>query len=97
MTPRAGRTDEVEAVSTFLSDVQNEVTRARIKFPDSKHLLAALMEEVGELANALLEEEYGRGVTSEMVYREAVQVAVVAMRLAEEGEPSFPRYEPPQS
>lgn len=78
----------------FLADVSDEVNKARAKFPRGRHLLAALMEEVGELANALLEQEYGNGVTSEMVYREAVQVATVAMRIAEEGEDAFPKFSP---
>lgn len=80
--------------SDFLNDVAIEVKKARAKFPMGRHLLPALMEEVGELANALLEQEYGHGVSSEDVYREAVQVATVAMRIAEEGEPVFPKYQP---
>ena len=35
-----------------LIDVAAEVTRARAKFPSSRFLLTALMEEVGELAKA---------------------------------------------
>ncbi len=80
--------------SEFLDDVAIEVQKARAKFPNGRHLLPALMEEVGELANALLEQEYGHGVSSEDVYREAVQVATAAMRIAEEGEPVFPKYQP---
>ncbi len=82
-------------MNRFLADVLTEVNRARAKFPGNKHLLAALMEEVGELANALLEEEYGEGVSSADVYREAVQVAAMAMRIADEGEPGFAKYTPP--
>lgn len=69
--------------NTAIHDLKSEIDRAVTKFPSNKHLLAALMEEVGELAKALLEgdEEY---------YLEAIQVACVAIRIATEGDPSFP-------
>lgn len=65
-----------------LYDVQNEVLRARQKFPDNDLLMVALTEEVGELAKALLDE------TPERVYAEAIQVACVALRIATEGDKS---------
>ncbi len=64
--------------------LQNEVMRARAKFPGNRHLLAALTEEVGELAQAILQ----RKPHSEVV-EEAIQVACVAMRIAEEGDSAF--------
>lgn len=69
--------------NTAVHDVKMELDRARAKHPENKHMLAALMEEVGELAKALLEgdDEY---------YTEAIQVACVAIRIATEGDPSFP-------
>lgn len=45
--------------------------------------MCALTEEVGEVAKALLDESPDR------VYEEAVQVAVMAMRLATEGDRSL--------
>ena len=47
----------VGGVPGFLMEVEFEVERARKKFPSNEHLLAALMEEVGELAKAHLENE----------------------------------------
>jgi NTP pyrophosphatase (non-canonical NTP hydrolase) len=68
------------------SDVAEEVMRARAKFPSNEHLLAALMEEVGELAKALLE-----GESVERIRAEAAQVACVAVRIIEEGDSDFYR------
>ena len=67
-----------------LSDVSKEVVRAREKFPTNEHMLAALMEEVGELSNALLEQN-----PWEEIYGEAKQVAAVAIRIMEEGDSDF--------
>lgn len=64
--------------------VQAEVIRARLKFPRNRYLLAALTEEVGELAQAILQ-----GKDRDAIEREAIQVACVAIRLCEEGDSSF--------
>jgi len=65
-------------------DVRNEVWRARAKFPEGKRqtrlLMDALVEEVGELAKARLE----HGPKSEQAYTEASHVACVAFRMMEE-------------
>lgn len=62
-------------------EVLNEINRARAKFPTNEHLMIALVEEVGELAQALLQQKPDREI-----YAEAIQVACVAMRIAEEGD-----------
>lgn len=67
-----------------LHKITFELARARFKHPGNAHLLAALTEEVGELANALLEKR-PRSVTTE-----AIQVACVAIRIIEEGDGDFP-------
>ena len=64
--------------------VRTEVEQARHKFPRPDLLLTALVEEVGELAQALL--QHGSG---ELVEREAIQVAAVAIRILEEGDPIY--------
>jgi hypothetical protein len=58
---------------TTMGDLAEEIVRAREKFPRNGHMLAALMEEVGE---------------------EAIQVACVALRIAEEGDADFPGIQP---
>lgn len=69
--------------------IDAEVRFARTKFPDNKHMLAALTEEVGELAQALIDHSRGKQSGAD-VYAEAIQVAAMAIRLAEEGDGEFP-------
>ena len=64
----------------FVADVLTEYERAVAKFPGDNVTGLALMEEVGELATAMFEEPF------EAVRKEAVQVAVMAMRVALEGD-----------
>ncbi|MFP4615551.1 MAG: hypothetical protein ACLFRB_06715 [Thiohalorhabdus sp.] len=66
----------------FVGVVQDEIKEARTKFPGNGRQFTALVEEVGELAEALL--EHGSG--SERVREEAVQVAAMAQRVAVEGD-----------
>src|SRR5215471_13446166 len=78
----------------FTEDVLVELQRARRKFPSSYLVLAALTEELGELAQAMLYERAGKGNASgkdpkRHVWDEAVQVAAMALRVAVEGDPSF--------
>jgi NTP pyrophosphatase (non-canonical NTP hydrolase) len=68
----------------FFHDVREEIAVTTPRFPDSKHRLAALMEEVGELSTALLE-----GEGTQRVYDEAKQVAATAAKIALEGDRSF--------
>jgi NTP pyrophosphatase (non-canonical NTP hydrolase) len=69
---------------TTLGALMNEVTAARAKFPGNRHLLAALTEEVGELAQAMLQKQ-----SRERIQKEALQVACVALRILEEGDAAF--------
>lgn len=64
--------------------INAEVIKARIKFPGNRLLLAALTEEVGELARALLQRK-----PKDEIEREAIQVAAVAVRIIEEGDATF--------
>lgn len=64
----------------LLGDICAELIRARRKFPGKNVTLAALVEEVGELAKATFEESADR------VRKEAVQVAVMAMRMILDGD-----------
>jgi NTP pyrophosphatase (non-canonical NTP hydrolase) len=67
---------------TFLA-IQQELKNAREKFPNSTLSMNALVEEVGELAKALMDE------SASNVRAEAIQVAVMAIRVSEEGDSSF--------
>lgn len=71
---------------TFFTMVRLELARARAKFPGPDATLAALVEEVGEVAKAVLDED------EERVLAEAVQVAVMAARLVLDGDSSLTDY-----
>lgn len=68
--------------SEFLNDVAEEIKKARNKFPVNDVQMIALTEEVGELAQALMDKPW------EEVWKEAVQVATMALRVAVEGDNS---------
>lgn len=77
-------TDARPPEALTLSAITAETIRARLKFPGNKHLLAALTEEVGELAQAMLQDR-----PRDQIEREAIQVATVAIRILEEGDAAF--------
>lgn len=64
-------------------DLSAEFARACLKFPSGNNLNAALLEEAGELARAQLQNNVAE------VYGEAIQVAVVALRIALQGDASL--------
>lgn len=69
--------------------LSQEISGSRSKFPKNKYKLAALVEEVGELAQALIDHSRSE-TTTEHVFKEAIQVAAMALRIAEEGSAEFP-------
>jgi len=73
-----------QAEDHTLQAISAECVEARRKFPKNRLLLAALMEEVGELATAMLQ-----GKPKDEIEREAIQVACVAVRIIEEGDATF--------
>lgn len=70
----------------FRAEQRLELERARKKFPGAALTMVALTEEVGELAKALLDE------SPERIVEEAIQVAVMAQRVATEGDRSVDRF-----
>ena len=76
----------MRSIDTFLSKVCDEMERARQKYPAPNPNTAALGGEVGEVMEAMNKESF------ENVYAECVQVAVMAMRLAVEGDPFMDAY-----
>jgi len=71
----------LKEISAFFDDVQLEHAHAVTKYPAPNKNLAALVEEVGEVARALLENK-----PREQLYNECVQVATMAVRIAMEAE-----------
>ena len=69
--------------------IRDELIAAREAFPGKTHMLCATVEEVGELAQALMEHDRQQGTSVQEVLREAVQVAAMAIRVAVEGDDNF--------
>lgn len=74
-------------IHAFLREVQEEYERAVKKFPLPEASTVALVEEVGELAQATLSKSWSKEVRAE-----AIQVACMAARVAVEGDPSLLLY-----
>ena len=72
-----------------LKMVTDELAAAREAFPGKTHMLTALVEEVGELAQAIMQHDRKEGTSVHAVLREAVQVACMAIRVAVEGDDNF--------
>jgi len=74
--------------AAFIADVLAEVARARGLFPGNSHRIAALVEELGEACQALLDFDQGMA-TPEDVLNELTQCAAMVVRLAMEGDASL--------
>jgi len=74
---------EINRHNALIGDIEAEVRYAREKFPGDEVTFAALVEEVGELATALIEE------SSDRIRKEAIQVAAMAIRIVLDGDCSF--------
>lgn len=70
------------AADQFLAEVRAELTRARALFPGDRIMGLAMVEEAGELVKAMLDEP------AAAVRKEAVQTAVMAARIALDGDGS---------
>lgn len=74
----------------FIEDMRREIKNARIKFPTANNpTIAALTEETGELAREALHMREGKHNDWWRIWDEAVQVAVMALRMASEGDYSI--------
>ncbi|MBS7810503.1 hypothetical protein [Roseococcus pinisoli] len=78
----AAAPDASDPTERFIRDMAAELRRARAKFPGDRIMTIALAEEFGELCKAMLEE------SAEAVWKEAVQTAVMAARVAIDGDSS---------
>ena len=72
--------------------IDQELQNARHKFPMPNKTFRALVEEVGELAKAMLDFDIAYQAEENLaaarleVFSEAIQVATMAIRVAEEGD-----------
>ncbi len=69
-----------KAEAELLTQIVRELDRARTKFPGDNVTTLALVEEVGELAQATFEKSRAE------VRKEAIQVACMAMRVILDGD-----------
>lgn len=81
-----------DPMTELFNEVRDEVARARRKFPGPAYTYTALVEEVGELARAILHtvsktepDPYAAGE----VHKEAVQVMAMCVRLLHDGDVSL--------
>lgn len=67
----------------FLMAIKMEILRARMLYPSCEGVVAAMVEEVGEVANAYLDN------TRSEIVKEGVQACAMVARLVLEGDPSL--------
>ncbi len=86
----------IPQLADLLDDVQMELLNAREKFPANKMMVHALNEEVGELWQEMLNQYHDKDAKrNKEIYKEAIQVICMAIRVAIEGDADFP-YHPPK-
>jgi len=76
----------------MLRAVRGELSQHREAFPNTHYLMAGLVEAVGDLMKALIQQQVGNKQPAE-VFHESVKVSAIAIRMGTEGDPDFP-YEP---
>lgn len=72
----------------ILKKVRDETKRARAKYPSADFMLAALTEETGEVAQAILDYQYGND-TIDHIEVEIIQAMTCLSRLLFEGSKEF--------
>ncbi len=83
----------------WMTEVRDEMDRAREKFPKPDLLLSAFSKEAGEVVKAVLDAMVGKATLTD-VRKELIQAAAMAGRLLEEGDPVHkldPPLHPPES
>lgn len=86
--------EQARELNTIYDEVTSELFAARQKFPSSNCCVAALMEEVGELTQAVLKVAAGKW-PAERIREEGIQVMAMALRIMTEGDPSITNYVEP--
>lgn len=75
-------------IGEIFRDVETELASARKKYPSNRFMLAALTEEVGESAQAMIDHSFGKD-TVQHIYQELIQTMTVSLRLILEGSQEF--------
>jgi NTP pyrophosphatase (non-canonical NTP hydrolase) len=74
-------------IDDILLAAKGEQARAKVLFPNPKHLTLALAEEAGEVTKAVLNFYSGKG-SVEDIDKEIVQCMAMCIRLWNEGDPA---------
>lgn len=87
----AGRFDlAVKFIHDVQSELQHDISERKVR----PQPFASLVENVGNLSAALLgNKQHPNEIGANEIYHEAVRVAMMALRLATEGDAAFP-YDP---
>lgn len=72
-------------LDTIFREVQSRVVKGRSKYPDNRYLQVALIEEVGELAQAFINFQL-HNEDPLNIYNEGIDVLCVIVRIIEEGD-----------
>ena len=83
MTSLPDHHKNADRLSPFLTDVAKAAQRARVRRAHPDGLVGELADHNADLVHALLDG------SRDQVYAEAVQVAAIALRLAELGDPTL--------
>ena len=77
-----GLPDNNWIIKKIQNENNNQVTKWGIETHTAFEWLTYTTEELGELANAIIEHEYQDGIIDQIV-KEAIQVATLALKIAE--------------
>ena len=81
--------DALRLIPAWVIPVQEELARARAKFPTAEHRTLALAEEAGEVVKAVMDLANGKpGATRAALNAEIIQTMAMCVRLLEEGDPA---------
>lgn len=91
----------IASLGPVIEAVEEELLKARNKFPANKHMVHAFTEEHGEVVKAMLDqyhskmshqayapEEYDRD--NQEIKKELIQTICMAIRVLQEGDADFP-------
>jgi len=77
---------QIKAHADILNERDRQDEKWGIQVHDFGFWMAILGEEFGELCKEALERNFREGAATTRIYEEAIQVAAVAMRIAEQAE-----------
>lgn len=80
---------DLPSLERFIADVVSEFVRTSGLYPTNEDHVAALSEEAGEVAKAMIDHRRGKATEAD-IWTECVQTANMALHVALRGDASFP-------